>query len=143
MRSNLNASHPDDRQIRMASPLGNFCSLLVQFFDDLTETYPEEKDIAMATSALKLMKQANPRMIHNVFMENVHKEFKAPILAEDEDYILGRAREILDSKYAEINYAFWIFDKHWSGMTETNKEHIWKYMKALILLAEKVPRGIA
>jgi hypothetical protein len=127
----------------MASPLANFCNLLLQFFEDLTETYPEEKDIGMATAALKLMKQANPRMIHTVFMENVHREFKEPLLAEDEDYILGRAREILDSKYAEINYAFWIFDKHWSGMTETNKRHIWGYMKALIVLAEKVPRGVA
>ena len=127
----------------MASPLANFCNLLIQFFEDMTETYPEEKDIGMATAALKLMKQANPRMIHTVFMENVHREFKEPRLAEDEDYILGRAREILDSKYAEINYAFWIFDKHWSGMTETNKRHIWDYMKALIVLAEKVPRGLA
>ena len=125
----------------MASALGNFCNLLLQFFEDLAETYPEEKDIAMATSALRLMKQANPRMIHTVFMDNVYKEFKEPLLAEDEEYILSRAREILDSKYAEINYAFWIFDKHWSTMTETNKQHIWKYMKALILLAEKVPKG--
>ncbi len=127
----------------MATPnhLGNFCNLLIQFFEDMTETYPEEKDIAMATAALKLMKQANPRMIHTVFVDNVLKEFKEPMLAEDEEYILRRAREILDSKYAEINYAFWIFDKHWSGMAETNKRHIWNYMKALIVLAEKVPRG--
>lgn len=129
----------------MATPnyLGNFCNLLVQFFEDMTETYPEEKDIAMACSALKLMKQANPRMIHTVFMENVMREFKEPMLAEDEEYILRRAREVLDSKYAEINYAFWIFDKHWSTMAETNKRHIWNYMKALIVLAEKVPRGVA
>jgi hypothetical protein len=127
----------------MSSPLGNFCNLLLQFFEDLTETYPEDKDIAMATSALKLMKQANPRMIYNVFMENVHKEFKEPLLAEDEEYILRRAREILDSKYAEINYAFWIFDKHWNTMAETNKRHIWDYMKALIVLAERVPKGVA
>jgi hypothetical protein len=127
----------------MSSPLGNFCNLLLQFFEDLIETYPEDKDIAMATSALKLMKQANPRMIHSVFMENVHKEFKEPLLAEDEEYILRRAREILDSKYAEINYAFWIFDKHWSTMAETNKRHIWDYMKALIVLAERVPKGVA
>jgi hypothetical protein len=125
----------------MAATLGNFCNLLIQFFEDMTETYPEEKDIAMASAALRLMKQANPRLIHTVFMDNVYTEFKEPLLAEDEDYILRRAREILDSKYAEINYAFWIFDKHWSTMTETNKRHIWNYMKALILMAEKVPRA--
>ena len=121
------------------SALGAFCTQLVAFFEDLTETYPEEKDIGVATSALKLMKQANPRMIHTFFMENVYQEFATKILEEDEDYILKRAHEILNSQYAEINYAFWIFDKHWSTMTEANKQHVWDYMKALILLAKKVP----
>ena len=96
----------------------------------------------MASQALKLMKQANPRMIHTFFMEKVHKEFAQPILDENEEYVLKRAHEILNSDYAEINYAFWIFDKHWGTMTETNKQHVWDYMKSLILLARRVPAGI-
>lgn len=122
------------------SALGAFCNQLIAFFEDLTETYPEEKDISMATQALKLMKQANPRMIYNVFMESVYTEFSEHILNEDEEYVLKRAHEILNSQYAEINYAFWIFDKHWSTMTETNKQHVWKYVKSLILLAKRVPQ---
>lgn len=126
----------------MSNPLATFCTQLVAFFEDLAETYPDEKDIAMAAQALKLMKQANPRMIHTFFMEKVHKEFAKPILEEDEEYVLKRAHEILNSDYAEINYAFWIFDKHWTSMTETNKQHVWDYMKALILLSQRVPAGI-
>jgi hypothetical protein len=123
----------------MASPLGQFCTVLVEFFDDLAETYPEERDISTAAQGLRLLKQANPRMIHTVFMDVVYKEFAKPIEEENEEYILRRAQEILNSQYSEIKYAFWIFDKHWSTMTHTNKEHIWKYMKALILLARRVP----
>lgn len=123
------------------NPLGAFCNQLVAFFEDLTETYPEEKDIGMATSALKLMKQANPRLIHTFFMENVHKEFAEHILGENEEYVIKRAHEILNSQYAEINYAFWIFDKHWAGMNEANKQHVWNYMKSLVLLARRVPNG--
>jgi hypothetical protein len=123
------------------SVLGAFCNQLVAFFEDLSETYPEEKDIRMAAQALKLMKQANPRLVHTFFMENVHKEFGKRILDEDEEYLLQRAHEILNSKYAEINYAFWIFDKHWSTMSETNKQHVWKYLKTLVLLGERVPAG--
>lgn len=121
------------------SALGNFCNQLVAFFEDLIETYPEEKDIIMATQALKLLKQANPRMIHTVFMDVVYKEFAQKILDEDEAYVLRRAHEILHSEYKEMNFAFWIFDKHWSGMSETNKQHVWKYVKSLILLAQRVP----
>ena len=122
-----------------ANPLGVFCDQLIAFFEDLTETYPEERDIATATSALKLLRRSNPRMIHTCFMSAVHREFARHILDENEEYILRRAHEILNSQYAEINYAFWIFDKHWSGMSEVNKSVIWKYMKSLILLAERVP----
>lgn len=120
------------------SALGAFCTTLVEFFEDLADTYPEEKDIRMAAQALKLMKQANPRMVHTFFMEHVHAEFAQKIMEEDEEYILKRAHDILNSQYAEINYAFWIFDKHWSTMTETNKQHVWAYLKAIILLSQKV-----
>jgi hypothetical protein len=120
------------------STLGTFCTQLVAFMEDLAETYPEEKDIAMAVSALKLMKQANPRMIHTFFMDVIYKEFAQHIMNENEEYVLKRAHEILNSQYAEINYAFWIFDKHWSTMTETNKQHVWDYLKALCLLAQRV-----
>ncbi len=91
----------------------------------------------MASQALKLMKQANPRLILTYFMEHVYTEFATPILNEDEDYIISRAKAILDSKYSEINYAFWIFDKHWTTMTQTNKSHVWDYMKSIVLLAKK------
>jgi len=123
---------------KMSNPLAVFCNQLVSFFEDLTETYPDEKDILMAFQALKLMKQANPRMIHTIFMDVVYKEFSQRILDEDEEYLLKRAHEILNAEYKEINYAFWIFDKHWGTMTETNKQHVWKYVKSLILLAQRV-----
>lgn len=121
----------------MSNPLGLFCQQLVAFFEDMSETYPEEKDIAMATQALKLLKQANPRLIHTTFMDLVYKEFVDHILHENEEYILKRAHEILNAEYSDMAYAFWIFDKHWSTMSETNKRHIWDYMKAIVLLAKK------
>lgn len=124
------------------SALGNFCNLLIQFFEDLSESYPEEKDIKMATSALSLMKQANPRLVHTVFMQQVHKKFKDAIMSEDEEFILNRAREVLNAEYAEISYAFVIFDRHWSVMSSGNRQQIWKYLKSLIILAEKASASV-
>lgn len=118
--------------------LGLFCNQLLAFFEDMSETYPEEKDIAMAASALKLLKKANPRLVHTVFMNAVDKELIDHVLAEDEVYVLRKAKEILNSQYSEIAYAFWIFDKHWSTMTVTNKQHVWDYFKTLVILAQKV-----
>ena len=122
------------------SVLGAFCNQLLAFFEDMRDTYPEEKDIGMASSALKLLKQANPRLIHTVFMNAVDQELIDHVLVEDEIYVIEKAREILDSKYSEIASAFWIFDKHWSTRTETNKRHVWDYFKTIVILAQKVEK---
>lgn len=113
-----------------------FCNQLVSFFEDLTETYPEETEISTATQTLKLMKQMNPRLVHHTFMTKVCADYAQHILNEDEEYILKRAKGSVDSSY---NYAFWIFDKHWNTMSETNKQHVWRYVKGLVLLAKRVP----
>ena len=118
--------------------LNTFCNQLISFFEDLSETYPEEKDIASATQALKLIKHANPRLIHNVFMKNIYDEFSQHILEEDDEYIIGRAKEIMKVTSSHIKYAFLIFDKHWNTMSETNKQYVWKYTKSLVILAERV-----
>ena len=120
-------------------PLRVFCDQLTAFFEDIAETYPEETDLTNAAPALKLLSKANPRLVHTVFKDVVYNEFSQHILDENEDYILRRSKEIIDSRYSDVGYAFLIFDRHWGTMTETNKQHIWKYMKTLILLCQRVP----
>ena len=119
--------------------LRTFCSQLVAFFEDLSETYPEENEIVRAAQTINLMKQANPRMVYSIFMKNVYSEFSEHILNEDEEYILGRTKQLVQSDPTNLNVAFWIFDKHWSTMSETNKQYVWKYIKSLIILAGRVP----
>ncbi len=122
-----------------ANPLGAFCTQIVNFFEDLQDTYPEEKDIATATQALKLLKMANPRRLHTAFMEIVTADFRERILAEDEEYLIHHAKVLLDKEYSDISFAFWIFDKHWSTMTQVNKKHIWDYLKTILILGQRVP----
>jgi hypothetical protein len=116
--------------------LAAFCTLAIEFSEDISEQYPEEKDIAIATKALKLLKKTNPRLVHTTFMKQINAELRKGIMAEDEDYVLSKAKE-LDVE----NSVFWIFDKHWSAMSETNKHIVWKYIKSLVLMAERVDRS--
>ncbi len=122
-----------------ANPLAAFCNQLVAFFEDLKDTYPEEKDIALAANAIKMMKMANPRRLHSVFMEVVTDDFMKHIMDEDEAYLIQNAKALLDTEYKDMAFAFWIFDKHWSTMTEVNKQHVWKYLKTITILARRVP----
>jgi hypothetical protein len=120
------------------SALSAFNTKLIEFFEDMADTYPEEKDIKSAADALKTLKKINPKMIHSTFVETVHKEFKDPIMRKDEEYLVRRAHEILQSKYSDMAFAFWIFDKHWKTMTEANKDSVWKWCQVLIVLSERV-----
>ena len=121
--------------------LAAFSNQFVSFFEDLSMTYPEEKDISLAYQTLKLMKQANPRLIHTVFMNVVDEYFSKNILEENEEYVIERATNVLEKEYVNMSYIFRIFDTHWTTMSETNKNHIWKYLKSLVLLAGKVPKA--
>lgn len=118
------------------SALAAFCTLVVEFFEDISEQYPEEKDIAMAVSALKFLRKTNPRLIHSQFVKAVTADLRQRILDEDEDFIITRAKDLLEKGDAKT--ALWIFNKHWATMSETNKQLVWKYIKAMIILSGRV-----
>jgi hypothetical protein len=122
----------------MSNPLGNFNTQLIAFVEDLFETYPEEKDLGKAVDALKALKKMNPKLIHSSFMEFVYPDFAGPVKAEDETQLIAQAQTMLNGEFKEYAFAYLIFDKHWSTMSEANKRVIWDWCKVLVVLAEKV-----
>jgi hypothetical protein len=121
----------------MATPIAAFNNQLLAFVEDLTETYTEEKEIRTALDALKALKKANPKLLHTSFMKYIYPDFHKPVLEEDEDTLILKAREVLDSEYKDFAFAYVIFDRHWSTMSEANKTAIWKWCKVLVVLAER------
>jgi hypothetical protein len=122
----------------MASPLSAFNNQLLSFLEDLSETYVEEADLKKAVEALKSLKKINPKLIHSGFMEFVYPDFKEAVKADSPSELITRAKAKLEGEFKDIAYAYWIFDKHWSTMGETNQTHIWNYCKVLVVLAERV-----
>lgn len=119
------------------SPLGIFNIKLITFFEDLQESFPEERDIKSSLEALRGAKKINPKLLLDVFYENVTRPLRDQILAEDEEKVITYAKKAIQSQFNEVSVALMIFDKHWPTMSEHNKEAIWKYMKVLVLLSEK------
>jgi hypothetical protein len=114
------------------TPLAAFCVQLIAFFEDLYETYPEEGDIKKALRAVRLAKKTNPRLLHKHFMEQIYP-LAPQILDEDEEYLIATARQMSDTQSA-----LWVFDRVWPTMTETNKQHVWRHIKMLVVLAGRV-----
>jgi len=119
------------------STLSAFTTQLVNFFDELCTTFPEERDIKMATEAIKGAKKINPRLMLDLFIEHVYKDCGVAIAKRDINMIRSYAQKKISSQFNEMISALSIFDKHWDTMGESNQEIIWQYMKVLCVLAEK------
>ena len=120
------------------SLLSAFTNQIVQFFEELSETIPEEKSIKMATEAIKGAKKINPRLILELFHEHIYVELKTPILARDVDAINVYGRQKIMGQFNEIMPAITIFDKHWPTLTPSTQDAIWKYLKVLVVLCERI-----
>jgi len=121
----------------MSSPLTAFCNMLVRFFEELKTTFPEERDISMALETIQGAKKINPRLVLDMFYENVTRHIKDAIANENVDEIVAYGRMKIKDQYNEILPALAIFDKHWSGLSDANHKAIWNYLKVLVSLSEK------
>lgn len=119
------------------SALGAFNTQLIRFFEELSETYPEERDIKMALEAIQGAKKINPKLILDLFWEHVYRELAEPISREDEEMVIKYAHTKISGQFNEMSPALLIFDKYWPAMTDTNRKAIWNYLKVLCLLCEK------
>lgn len=119
------------------SALTAFTTQLVNFFDELCNTFPEEKDIKMATEAIKGAKKINPRLILDLFTEHVYNDLASAVAKRDVIHIRQVAQQKIATQFNEMISALAIFDKHWDSMGTQNQEVIWQYLKVLCILSEK------
>ena len=123
------------------STLSAFGTQLVRFFEELVETFPEEKDIRMASEAISGARKINPRLILDLFYEHFYVDFHRAVAEKDVTTLVAVGRQKIATKFNEIMPAIAIFDKHWAGLTEPNRDAIWKYLTVLCVLCEKA-RGL-
>jgi hypothetical protein len=119
------------------SALGAFNTQLIRFFEELSQTFPEERDIKLALEGLQGMKKVNPRLILDLFHEHVCNELNEAITNEDEDFVINYAKVKISNQFNEMSPALTIFNKHWATMNEANQKSIWKYLKVLCVLCER------
>jgi flagellin-specific chaperone FliS len=119
------------------SILSAFNTQLIQFFDELCNTFPEDKDIKMATEAIKGAKKINPRLILDLFVEHVYKECASAIYDRNIHQFRQVAQRKINTQFNEMTSALAVFDRHWDTMGDKNHEVIWQYMKVLCILSEK------
>ena len=120
------------------SALNMFCTNLVLFFEELSGIIPEERDIRSALEAIKAAKKINPRLIVDLFYNNVYTGFYDVIQERNVEELVRRGRIVVSTQFNEISPAITIFDKHWATLSEHNRETVWQFMILLCKLAEKL-----
>jgi hypothetical protein len=123
--------------------LSAFTTQAVNFFEELSQTIPEEKDVKMALEAVKGAKKINPRLIYNLFYEHIYVPLKGHIEKRDVASIVAYGKAKINSQYNEIMPAITIFDKHWVTLSVSTQEAIWQYLKVLCVLCEKISEQTA
>ena len=121
----------------MTTVLGMFNNKLIGFFEDLADTFPEEKEIKGALEAIQGAKKINPRLILDMFIEYVERPLHDAIMKEQESTVVEFAKKSINAQFNEMSPALMIFDKHWPNLSDANRQAIWKHLKVLILLSEK------
>jgi hypothetical protein len=119
------------------SALGAFNNQLTQFFESLADTFPEERDIKLALEGIKGAKKINPKMILDLFYDNVYNDLHDAIGREDEEFVIAFAKSKISAQFNEMSPALLIFEKHWPSLSDSNRGVIWKYLKVLCVLCEK------
>jgi len=119
------------------SALGAFNTQLIRFFEQLSETYPEERDIKMSLEAIRGAKLINPKLILDLFYEHVFKDLNEAIKDKNADALIEYAKAKIANQFNEMSPALAIFDKHWGTMTSDNQDVIWKYLQVLCVLCER------
>jgi hypothetical protein len=120
------------------SLLTAFNTQLIRFFEQLHESFPEEREIKMSLEAIQGLKKINPKMIFDLFFEYVYVPIGDALVREDEELVIGYAKKMIDSQFNEMSVALMIFNKHWPNLSENNRKVIWDYLKVLVILCEKV-----
>ena len=81
----------------MSSPVGLFTNQLIRFFEDLKESFPEERDIKSALEMIKFAKASNPKLVLDMFHEHIYSQTKI-LLVLKLKFIIHKSSEFLSFK---------------------------------------------
>ena len=105
------------------------------FLGELTRVFPTDEDFQAYDTALTLMQKMNPILVLSEFTKHVIP-FETMIREKNSDFFLKHDF----SEFDPDNTMDPIIKKlkgYWEGMSEPNKEAIWKYILLLVDISKR------
>ena len=113
-----------------------FTTQAENFFTELTEMFPHDKNIKIAQTSLMFIKKTNPRKLLELFKYYIYR-YETKIMQRDESFFLQRSFDDDMSEYVKSLNAVTDLKDHWCTMSEKTKDSIWMYFIVLIKLSKK------
>lgn len=134
------------------SVLTAFTTQVINLATELTNMYPDDAFFKSTLTAASLMKKTNPRLMHNLIMENM-SEYKEQIFSENDDFFQEQITKLEEKKKTEgehtgnpnevlkeqENFNFILRVRtYWSEMSDQTRKNIWMYLKVLFKLSDRI-----
>jgi hypothetical protein len=89
----------------MSTALGAFCVQIIRFFEELVDTFPEERDIKLGLEAIQGARKINPKLILDLFYEHVYRDAHEFIEQENDEGLVTYAKAKVNSQFNEMSPA--------------------------------------
>lgn len=124
------------------SYLNAFTTQLINFFEELCNVFPEEKDIKLGLEGLRGVKKINPRLMLDLFMDHVYSDCSTAIYEKNVETFIQVAQLKINTQFNEMLCALSLFNKHWYTLSTKNQDIMWQYLQVLCKLAEKATERV-
>ena len=121
----------------MTTNLSKFNEQILNFLQEMSSLFPEDKKLSTFYHTVEMMKKMNPREIMNQFRDYV-TPFRQQILSRDESFFLQS--DFSDKVVDNNSISEMLRVKHiWNSgrLTAKDKECIWNYFKVFIYLIDR------
>lgn len=117
--------------------LDKFNKTLMEFIADLIYICPDIPDLRVMQSTVTLCNSINNKFAIDLFYQCVTMPYKDLIFAKNESFFLKESYIEYQPYMLQYGTDLNIVDKLksiWSELDEDNKQKVWKYLQALIVL---------
>lgn len=108
-----------------------FNKQIKNFFKQITEVYPDLKEIKQIKAQLNMALIANEEIAIKNFNIHLVNKYEKQILSQDENFFLNF--DLSGTVLSELNHLKTVY----TSASDNTKQCIWKYCKVLTLLSKK------
>lgn len=118
--------------------LEKFNQTFQEFVEDLCVAYPNDGEFRVCKMVLNTALMADKTFLQRFFHNKIVCVYLDEIANKNESFFMDKDYTKYAQKFSGADQLIAKLKSCWSNMTEENKEVVWRYLKVLTALSQKV-----